>query len=393
LTHLTPTSLPLLCDRYQSFRERPDAPIAEIHEFVKRIPALQNEFRLLNQHINIAELLRRTTDAWTFREQWQRERGALEGETILDVLELDIMADVRGVTPAESTADQPGILAASLSSLTGNREVNPDGTRLSAQDNPDRDMWVHFRLLCLQSVASGGIRASKYDAIRRLLVQTYGLRAHLTLLRLEKCGFLKRKEVLLIDTNTGAFGMLRQRLRLISDGGANDATDAVDPSDMGYITAGYATLTGRLVQVLGNHSTVSAAGLSEILGHLPGPTLEFHQKSTAHKAQLLEDALEEFAALPPSHHTPRRMPTGRPTMPVSDGGIMAQEHAESGGGVGGHPRAPTKPYMLVLFTGGASWTEVAALRFLSRDAHFPFHIIMASTAFQSGTKFLCEVGK
>lgn len=31
-----------------------------------------------------------------------------------------------------------------------------------------------FRLLCLQSLCSGGIKSSRYDALRRDVVQTYG---------------------------------------------------------------------------------------------------------------------------------------------------------------------------------------------------------------------------
>ena len=66
---------------------------------------------------------------------------------------------------------------------------------------------------------------------------------------------------MLIDTSTSVFSTLRQRLRLISD----QEEDTANPKDMGYVTAGYAALSGRLVQFLGNHSTAAAAGLTDLL--------------------------------------------------------------------------------------------------------------------------------
>jgi len=94
LARILQTGVMRIQEAYAHFRNRPDAPIAEIHEFVKRIPLLQSELRLLNQHINISELLRRTTDGLLFREHWQRERGALEGDSILDALEIEVKKEV-----------------------------------------------------------------------------------------------------------------------------------------------------------------------------------------------------------------------------------------------------------------------------------------------------------
>ena len=45
-----------------------------------------------------------------------------------------------------------------------------------------------LRLLCLQSLAAGGIRAPRYDALRRIIVQSYGYQHLFTLANLEKAG-------------------------------------------------------------------------------------------------------------------------------------------------------------------------------------------------------------
>lgn len=82
---------------------------------MKKIPNLTKEYKSLNQHINIAELVKRTTDSREFREQWQAERGLLEGEPYLDQIEDLLSADT------------------------------------------DRDsLFKTLRLLCLQSITSGG---------------------------------------------------------------------------------------------------------------------------------------------------------------------------------------------------------------------------------------------
>lgn len=65
-------------ESYSSFRENKDASIVELHDFVKKIPQLTKEYKSLNMHINVAELIKRTTDSRQFRELWQNERAMLE---------------------------------------------------------------------------------------------------------------------------------------------------------------------------------------------------------------------------------------------------------------------------------------------------------------------------
>ncbi len=55
-------------------------------------------------------------------------------------------------------------------------------------DTDRANYYKVMRLLCLQSLALGGIRTSKYEAIKRLLVQCYGFDQTFTLSNLEKAG-------------------------------------------------------------------------------------------------------------------------------------------------------------------------------------------------------------
>lgn len=130
-----------------TFKENKDAPLAVIHDFVKKLPALKKDFTSLNQHINIAELLKRRTDSKAFRDQWQGERGMLEGESYLDAIEEMVYADT-------------------------------DRTAL----------YRILRLLCMQSVTADGIRTGRYETIRRAIGQNYGLQHLFTLGNLERSG-------------------------------------------------------------------------------------------------------------------------------------------------------------------------------------------------------------
>ncbi len=134
-------------ERYAAFKGNKDASLAEIHEFVKKIPKLTKDFKSLNQHIHIAEVLKQRTDSRAFRDQWQGERAMLEGESFLDQIEEILLSDV------------------------------------------DRSMFpTVLRLLCLQSITSGGLRGNRYDGIRRSIVQTYGFHHLYTLNNLERSG-------------------------------------------------------------------------------------------------------------------------------------------------------------------------------------------------------------
>lgn len=177
-------------ERYAAFKGNKDASLAEIHEFVKKIPKLTKDFKSLNQHIHIAEVLKQRTDSRLFRDQWQGERAMLEGEVYLDQIEEILLADV-------------------------------DRNSLS----------TILRLLCLQSITSGGLRGNRYDNIRRSIVQTYGFQHLYTLNNLERSGaiiiilfrttniehilvgMIKRKDTLLMVETTTQWQLLKKQFR------------------------------------------------------------------------------------------------------------------------------------------------------------------------------------
>ena len=313
-------------EKYASFRENKDASISEIHGFVKQIPHLKKEFECLQQHINIAELIKKTTDSREFRDQWQGERGMLEGESFLDQIEDMICAD------------------------------------------SDRTLFYRtMRLLCLQSLTAGGIRSSRYDAIRRLVVQTYGYEQLFTLSNLERTGLLKRKDVMLVDT-APAWAGLRKQLRLIDE----RANSGSSPGDISYVSAGYAPLSVRLVQLL---QSGSWRAIADVMRLLPGPLLEFTQTSA------LEELPEALA------RSNAETAAGSSSSTSSSSTVMATEAASDLRYFAGDDEAGKK-VMLVFVVGGLSFMEIAAFRHLSKDPAFPFQIVLGTTKLCSGTGLL-----
>lgn len=304
-------------ERYTSFRSNKDASIPEIHDFVKKIPQLTKDYRSLNRHINIASIIKEVTDGKEFRDQWQGERGMLEGETFLDDIERIICADAEG-----------------------------------------KEFYRILRLMCIQSLTAGGIRASRYDTLRRSIIQTYGYEHLFTLSNCERAGLLKKKDIILVDTTQSVWQGVRKQLKLI-----DDDVDVINPTSISYVSSGYAPLSVRLVEKLGTRGPQSWRGIGEVMRLLPGPTLEFTQTSVPEE---LSDAIDR------TNHQLLNNP------------MTSQNNAS----MEALALTSSKKVMLVLVIGGLSFMEIAAFRFLSNHQDFPYRIVMASTKYSNGSKLL-----
>ena len=277
-----------LKDSHSNFTNKPQKDLTEIHQFVKQIPAFTQNLRSLTHHIHLAEHVKNYSEDAVFRERWHTERAILEGEYV----ELDEWMD-------------------------------------------DPNFW---RLLCLQSVCAGGI--SRYEAVRREVVQTLGYEALFVWQNLEKAGLLRRREGLFLDKG---FHNLRKSLVLI-----NAEVDTVDPDDISYVSSGYAPLSVRLVQ------TAVKMGIREdISKDLPGRYLDVTQ---VFPPEDLATSLKRSAAtkksLAPAESTNR------------------------------------KPVLMVMYVGGVTYMEIAALRFLSKRSTFPYRIVVVTTNVMNGSSLV-----
>ncbi|KAL2694086.1 hypothetical protein Neosp_000656 [[Neocosmospora] mangrovei] len=281
--------------------------IAELKDFVSQLPGYQQEQQSARIHTGLAEEIIKHTRTDLFK-------GLLEVQQNL----------AAGADPS--------------SQFDGIEE-------LIARDAPMRET---LRLLCIYSCISGGIRPKEFDQFRRLVLQGYGYQHLLTLNNLEKLQlFLSKSSPLAgmipIPGNTGATGnktnysYLRKQLRLIVDEVQED-----DPNDISYVYSGYAPLSIRLVQCIlqkqyllsvtkGNGASAAGVppgvgtqgwqGFDEAVKHVRGQTFYEHQKG--------EDKAVKARAL------------------------------LSGSG--------NKQTVFVVFVGGITFTEIAALRFIAKQ--------------------------
>ncbi|CAN1238273.1 Vacuolar protein-sorting-associated protein 33 homolog [Linum grandiflorum] len=170
------------------------------------------------------------------------------------------------------------------------------------------------------------VEAESYDM--RELLHSYGFEHIATLNNLEKAGLLKKQE------SRSNWLTIKRALQLVVED-----TDTANPNDIAYVFSGYAPLSIRLVQ----HAIRSGwRPMEEILRMLPGPHSETKRGGFPHSA-----SFESMSAL------------GR----VADG---------------------RRSLVLVVFIGGVTFAEIAALRFLSAQEGMAYDLMIATTKMISG---------
>jgi hypothetical protein len=302
-----------LRETHSNFTERgKKQELDELQKFVKQIPIFTKNLRSLTNHIHLAEVVKKYSEETWFREHWQLERSMLEGDKCLEPLE-DLVA---------------------------------------GQYPPHR----FLRLLCLQSLAADGIQSSRYDSLRRDVVQTYGYEYLFVLTHLERAGLLKRREGIFgVMEKASPYNKLRDHLALI-----HAEVDTVEPDDISYVSSGYAPLTVRLIQYAAGGWS---GGRDDILREIPGRFIDVLQpyppedlETTRKRPVTTGTTYGSLAVVPP---------------PI----VVARE-------------TKRKPVLMVMYLGGVTYMELAALRFLSKRQSFPYHIICITTKIINGGTFL-----
>ncbi|TDZ26930.1 Vacuolar protein sorting-associated protein 33A [Colletotrichum orbiculare MAFF 240422] len=301
--------------------------IADLKDFVSKLPGYQAEQRSLRVHTGLAEEIMKYTRTDQFK-------GLLEAQQ-------NLAAGADPSTQFEAIEE------------------------LIARDTPLPEV---LRLLCIYSCISGGIKPKEFDQFRRLILEGYGHQHILTLQNLEKLQlFLSRSSPLAeMIPMSGASGnstgtktnytYLRKLLRLIVDEVQED-----DPNDIAYVYSGYAPLSVRLVQCVlqkqyllqvtrGNGASGAAGasaaqgwhGFDEAVKHVRGQTFYELQKGE-------EKAVKARALL-------------------------------SGG--------TEKQTVFVVFVGGITFTEIAALRFIAKKEEARRNIVICTTSIISGDRMM-----
>ncbi|KAK7968997.1 vacuolar sorting [Apiospora saccharicola] len=301
---------------------------AELKDFVKKLPGYQAEQQSLKIHTGLAEEIKKYTETDEFSRMLEVQQNLAAG--------------------ADPSSQFDAI------------------EELIARDMPLPEM---LRLITIYSCISGGIKSKEYDQFRRLILEGYGYQHLLTLNNLEKLQlFLSRASPMsnmipipgsgtVAGTKTN-YTYLRKQLRLIVD-----EVNEHDPNDIAYVYSGYAPLSIRLVQCIlqkqymlsitrGNGVTSTGTttgggaqgwrGFDEAVKHARGQTFDDLQKG--------EDKAVKARAL------------------------------LSGGG--------EKKTVFVVFVGGITFTEIAALRFIAKKEEAQRNIVICTTSIISGNKMM-----
>jgi vacuolar protein sorting-associated protein 33A len=270
-------------------------------------------------------LIKATTEEVTFREQWNTERAMIEGETCYDILDDLIFSSY--------------------------------------------PPYKLLRLLCLQSLTSGGVKANRYDALRQYFIQVYGYQFLPVLHDLEKLGWIKRKDTLFLDSARSPFQSIRRNLILI-----HAEVDTVEPDDVSYVSSGYAPLSVRLVQSAMQGWNDKKEVLQELFtGSGGGRLLDIQQ---SHPPQDLVTTLKYQ----------QQQQQQQPAFNKEALGVYAKKKMAASGG------RKKKPTLIVVYLGGITYMEIAALRFLSKRDTFPYHVVIVTTQVLNGSKLLQQLG-
>lgn len=193
-----------------------------------------------------------------------------------------------------------------------------------------------LRLLVLFSITNAGLPKKHFDYLRREILHSYGFEHMPTLYNLEKAGLFRKQE-----SKSNWLAIARAFQLIVED------TDTANPKDISYIFSGYAPLSIRLVQ----HAIRSGwRSMEEILKLLPGPHVDL-KRGVPNSNSLLD-------ANPAFQSNFDRVTDGRRSL------------------------------ALVIFIGGISFAEIAALRFLSSQEGMGYDFLIGTTKIINGTTLL-----
>ncbi|KAK4129520.1 Sec1-like protein [Parathielavia appendiculata] len=301
---------------------------AELVEFVRKLPGYQAEQQSLTIHTGMEEEIIKYTRTESFNKLLEVQQNLAAG--------------------ADPSSQFDAI------------------EELIARDTPLPQV---LRLLCIYSCISGGIKAKELDHFRRLILQGYGYQHLLTLHNLERLQmFLSRSSPLASmipmagsagsQGNKTNYTYLRKQLRLIVD-----EVDERDPNDIAYVYSGYAPLSIRLVQCVLQKQYLLSMTRGGVAGTAPGPAA-----GGAQGWRGFEDAVKHA-----------RGQTFDEVQKGEDKAVKARALLSGNG---------DKKTVFVVFVGGITFTEIAALRFLAKQEEARRDIVICTTSIISGNRMM-----
>lgn len=303
-----------LAGEYES-RHTANSP-SELRDFVNKLPGYQAEQQSLKTHTNLTEKILEHTQAEIFNRVLEIQQNL-----------------VSGIDPTSQHEKMEELIARDVPLIT------------------------ILRLLCLESTISGGLRLKDLDSFKRQILHAYGYQHVLTLHNLEKMGLLTARTaanpfyIPVGGSSSGSGGgagggskitnyaALRKSMRLIVD-----EVNEQDPNDIAYVYSGYAPLSVRLIQAV-----VQKQHLLTLTRGPSAATDPPQQHANSQGWAPFEDILDGSV----------RGPTFVKTQKPDSEAAAKSRHMLTGSG--------KEKVVVVMFLGGVTRTEVAALRFLNAE--------------------------
>ncbi|KAF4232016.1 hypothetical protein CNMCM8980_010593 [Aspergillus fumigatiaffinis] len=299
---------------------------SELREFVNKLPTYQLEHQSLRVHTNLAQEIMRNTRSDIFRKVLEVQQNNAAG--------------------TDPTYQHDAI------------------EELIARDVPLKTV---LRLLCLESCMSGGLRSRDLENFKKQIVHAYGHQHILTFSALEKMELLQPRSsaaTMLIPT-AGAqpgtktnYNYLRKNLRLLVE-----EVSEKDPNDIAYVYSGFAPLSIRLVQCVLQKPYI----FSLVKGGAASATST--PASTASPGWLgFEDVVKSA-----------RGATFSIVQKGDDKAVRARQTLSGN-------NATKTVYVFLL--GGATFTEIAALRFIAAQEAPRRRIVICTTSIINGDRMM-----
>ena len=309
---------------------------SEIRDFVNKLPGYQSEQQSLNVHTIIAGEVMKYTQSELFTRMLEVQQNLAEGND-----------------PASQRDTIEELIARAI------------------------PLPAVLRLLCLESCVSGGIRPKDLDHFKRLILHAYGYQHLLTFNALEKMQLLQPRSstnTLLIPNAIGGgsgppagaktnYAYLRKALRLIVE-----EVNEQDPDDIAYVYSGYAPLSVRLVQCVIQKQYLLSMTKGGASAGQAGTQIGGSAAASAHGWHGFEDALKSVRG-----DTFNRVQKGEEN-------ATKARHMLAGAGAG--------KTVVVMFLGGITFTEIAALRFIARKEEGRRRLLVCTTDVLSGDRIM-----
>ncbi|KAI0999300.1 Vacuolar protein sorting-associated protein [Podosphaera aphanis] len=302
---------------------------AELRDFVNKLPAYQIEQQSLKLHTGLAEEIIKHTRTDQFSKLLEVQQNL-----------------VAGVDPST----QHDLIEELISKNAPLPEV--------------------LRLLCLDSCLSGGIKPRELENFKRMIMQAYGYQHMLTLHTLEKLQLLvpRSSSMAMMIPMTGAttnevtktnYNYLRKSLRLVID-----EVNEHEPNDIAYVYSGYAPLSVRIVESILQRQNFTSTNR----GSNPSNTAIEAASAASQNWRNFEDALKHI-----------RGPTFEEIQKSDNKAVKARATLSS---------SEQKKLVFVVFLGGITFTEIAALRFISKKEEDRRQIVICTTSIISGGRMM-----